>query len=91
MAQAWHNRIQTGKAKSRADLARQLGVSRAYVTQVLRLLCLAPKVREAVLALGDPMEGRIVAAHSLRYLAKLSAEGQQREIARLLGTNGHDP
>ena len=54
LAQAWHDRVQTGKAKSRADLARQLGVSRAHVTQVLRLLRMAPSVQHAVLALEIP-------------------------------------
>ena len=36
--------------------ALRLGVSRAHVTQILRLLRLAPGAQEAVSALGDPLD-----------------------------------
>ena len=87
LAQAWDDEILTGKAKSRADLARQLGVSRAHVTQVLRLLRMAPGAKEVVIAMGDPIQGRIVGAHTLRSMAGLPAEEQERRIAQLLGTS----
>ena len=66
-----------------------LGVSRAYITQVLRLLRLAPAAKEAILALGDPITGRILGAHTLRKLVSLPAEGQHREISRLLTRDCH--
>lgn len=87
LALEWKRALDEGRVNSKADLARHLGVSRAHVTQVLRLLCIAPEAKEAIVALGDSMEGRIVGGHTLRSLAKLSAEGQQREITRLLGKN----
>ena len=80
LAQAWNDQIQSGKAKSRADLARQLGVSRAHVTQVLRILKVAPNVKDLVLALGDPVEGRIVGVHGLRSMARLPTEEQEGRI-----------
>ena len=80
LAQAWQNQLDNGEVKSRADLARQLGVSRAHVTQVLRLLRLAPHAKEAVLALGDPIEGRVVGAHTLRSMASLSVKEQESKI-----------
>ena len=43
-----------GECASRADLARKLGVSRARVTQVLKLLGLAPEVLGTIAARGDP-------------------------------------
>ena len=90
LALEWQRILDDGKAKSRADLVRMLRVSRAHITQVLRLFRLAPAAKEAIfLALGDPITGRIVGAHTLRGLAKLPAEGQQREIARLLSSNSH--
>ncbi len=87
LTQAWNDQIQTDKAKSRADLAHQIGVSKAHVIQILRLLRMAPSVQEAVLALGDLIEGRIVGAHTLRSLAKFPVEEQQRRVASLIGGN----
>jgi len=90
LAQEWQQRINSGEVESRAALARQLGVSRAHVTQVLRLLQLAPQVRDAVRALGDTTEGRIVGAHTLRALARLPDEEQERQVVGLIGGNlGH--
>ncbi len=88
LAQAWQLRLDAGAVKSRADLARQLGVSRAHVTQVLRLLLIAPQARDAILSLGDPIEGRIVGVHTLRSLASLPAEEQERRIHRIIRHNG---
>ncbi|MGQ9494542.1 MAG: hypothetical protein ACUVR2_12435 [Anaerolineae bacterium] len=48
-----------------ADLARKLGVSPARVTQVLRLLNLAPEVLKAIAALGDPLPSPIVTVRRL--------------------------
>ena len=44
----YQRRIATGEAKDRADLARQLGFSRARVTQVLYLMELAPEIQRWV-------------------------------------------
>jgi len=60
LAQEWQRQIDSGEVPSRAALARELGVTRAHVTQMLRLLKLAPNVQQAVLALGDPIEGKQV-------------------------------
>lgn len=38
---------------TRADLAREMGVSRARVTQIINLLRLAPEVQERLLGLQD--------------------------------------
>ena len=88
LAQAWHDQIQTGNAKSRADLARQPGVARAYVTQVLRLLDLAPEVQQKLLSLGDPTEGLVIGAHTLRSLTKLPAMEQEARVLQLIRRNG---
>lgn len=42
-ARAWEQQIGSVIAASRVALARQLGVSRAHVTQVLSILILAPE------------------------------------------------
>ncbi|MFH1141426.1 MAG: hypothetical protein V1724_07180 [Chloroflexota bacterium] len=89
LAQEWQRLLESGAATSRADLARQLGFSRAHVTQILRLIDLAPQVKGRVLSLGDPTEGLILGAHTLRSLAKLPVEEQESRIAGMLGKNGH--
>ncbi len=62
---------------SRADLARQLGVTRARVTQMLGLLDLTPEVLEAMAALGDPLPKPIVTGRGLRSLLSLPATEQK--------------
>ena len=54
-ARDYQRRIATAEAKDRADLARQLGFSRARMTQVLYLMELVPEIQRWVEAdLGAP-------------------------------------
>ena len=48
-AHRWRRRIESGKAKSIADLAAQEGVTNAYVCRLLPLTCLAPDLVAAIL------------------------------------------
>jgi hypothetical protein len=48
-AHRWRRRIESGQAKSIADLAEQEGVTDAYVCRLLPLTCLAPDIVEAIL------------------------------------------
>lgn len=75
--------LDNGGCASRADLARQIGVTRARVTQVLGLLDLAPQVLEAIVGLGDPLSEPVVSERSLRPLLNLPAEEQGRAFAGL--------
>ncbi|MEK7270157.1 MAG: hypothetical protein AAB215_04350 [Planctomycetota bacterium] len=50
-AREWQALLDSGKAKTRADIARQEGVTRARVTQVMGLLRLPPGVQKRVLAM----------------------------------------
>ena len=84
MAQGWRQRLDDGAGSSRADLARQLGVSRARVTQVLGLLDLAPEVVDAIAALGDPFSQPIVTERLLRPFRKLTPADQKRRLAGLV-------
>ena len=45
LALDWQQRLDSGEFTTRAELARELGVTRAHVTQVLSLLHLVPEVR----------------------------------------------
>lgn len=65
LAEEWRNRMQN-KGFSKADLARELGVSRARVTQVMNILKLSKASLEDLRALGDPMSGRRMTERMLR-------------------------
>lgn len=69
---AWSIRLQERSVKCRADLAREEGVSRARVTQVLSLQGLCPEARSY---LASP-SGRVPSEAVLRQWSRLSA-GQQ--------------
>ncbi len=72
------------KYASFAALARQLGVSRARVTQVLRLLQLDPEVIETIATLGDPWDRRIVSERYLRAVLLLPGGEQRKKVQVLL-------
>jgi len=64
-----------------------MGVTRTHVTQVMQLLRLPPNLQEAVRALGDPIMGQQIRAHTLRSLIKLPHEEQERRVGELLVTS----
>jgi hypothetical protein len=76
LAREWQLALSDGKCSSRADLARELGLTRARVTQVLGLLDLAPDVVHAIAELGDPLPRPIVTERMLRPLLKLPIDAQ---------------
>ena len=48
-AHDWFAKLATGEAKSAADIARDVGLTRSYVTRVMRLAFFAPDITEAIL------------------------------------------
>ena len=80
MARGWQSRLDTDEVASRAELARELGVTRAHVTQVLGLLHLAPEAQDMALAFGDLLNGKRLGVHALRSLANLPVEQQLIKI-----------
>ena len=80
LALDWQQRLDTGEVRSRADLARQLGVTRTHVRNVLGLLHLAPDARSLILTLGDPIEGNGFGIHTLRSLLRLPVDEQISRI-----------
>ena len=66
-----------GQVKNRAPLARREGVTRARVTQIMKLLLLAPDIQEAILALPVGTPERLVTERKLRNLVDLAPEKQR--------------
>ena len=70
--------IDRGEYRDRAELARQVGFTRARITQILNLLLLAPDIQESVLGLEavdgkEPMSERV-----LREVARYECWDEQR-------------
>ena len=61
--------VGNGEVKSQADLARILGISRARVNQILRLLKLDDERIESLKEMGDPLSSQIVSERKLRQLS----------------------
>jgi len=76
--------LDRGEVASRADLARRLGISRARVTQVLGLLRLSPEVVRRLRALGDPLEGLVLAERQLRPIVRCRPMEQERRVKAIL-------
>ena len=61
-------------------MARELRVTRARVSQVLRFLRLSPEVLEGIAVLGDPLLRPIVTEHKLRPIVELLPLEQKRWV-----------
>jgi hypothetical protein len=85
LAQEWQSALDSGDFSSCADLAHKLGVSRARVTQILRLLRLDPEVVKMVAGLGDPLTSRTVTERVLRPIVSLPPEEQIRTVRCIFG------
>jgi len=58
--------IDNSQVKNQSDLARKLGISRARVTQILRLLKLNHLIIQELERLGDPLKSKIITEPMLR-------------------------
>jgi len=77
LAHHWRRLIRGGVVRDQTDLARLVGVSRARISQVMRLLDLAPDIQEAVL------DGKVDgpgAELALRRVAEEAVWGRQRKL-----------
>ena len=79
--------IRDGVVADQAELARLGHVSRARLTQIMNLLCLAPGIQEAILFLPPTVRGRdAVTEKQLRVVAGELDWGKQREMWRTCET-----
>jgi len=76
--------IDDGRAKDYADVACQLGVTRARITQVMNLLSLSPDIQATILT--EPHRVRHVTERRLRALTEaLEWHKQNKMFGQLLG------
>ena len=76
--------IDRGDYADRADAARQLGFTRARITQILDLRLLAPDLQERILDLEAVDGVEPLSARALRGLVRLEAWSDQRRDFRAL-------
>ena len=70
--------LEAPEIRSKADIAKRLGISRARVTQTINLLKLAPEIRKHVLSLSDE-EASFFTERRLRPLTQASSRETQLE------------
>lgn len=69
----WKSLLESGKVASQAEIARQEGVTRARVTQVMRMLRLAPEIQEQILAMPDGVRRPPISERMLRPFSRMIA------------------
>ena len=83
LAKEYKKMIDTGEAKTQAELARLKGISRARVTQILDLLKLDSLIIQELEKLGDLFKSKIITERMLRpYVNKSFRE--QKELLYIL-------
>jgi hypothetical protein len=85
LAREYKKMIDIGEVKSQAELARIKAISRARVTQILRLLKLDILVIRELEKFGDPLESRIITERMLRPYVNKSFR-VQKELLYILKT-----
>ena len=90
LAQEWQNRLKH-EHDAPTELARKLRVSRARVTQVMRLLRLTPAVLQRIAELGDPLPSPIITERMLRPVVALSSDEQKQWIGSILRSKVKNP
>ena len=83
LAREYKGMIDNSQAKNQSGLARKLGISRARVTQILRLLKLDSLIIQELEKLGDPLKLRIITERMLRPYVNKSFREQKEFLYNL--------
>lgn len=73
----WRRRIDAGEVRNQAEIARQEGITRARVTQVMGVLRLAPEIQEQIHALPDTSGPSTVSERNLRPIGAITNQRDQ--------------
>jgi hypothetical protein len=75
----WQALIESGEVWNQAEIARQEGITRARVTQIMAMLRLAPEIREQILSMARVVGRSSISERALRPITKLDDQGSQVE------------
>jgi len=67
----WRRQLDAAEVMNQAEIARREGITRARVTQVLRMLLLAPEIQQHILAMPRAIRRPAFTERALRPIAKL--------------------
>ena len=84
MALEWQQMLADDTTLTMAKIARNMGLSRARVTQIMNLLDLPEPIISFVAGLQKPTQIRIVSERKLRAMLELTSKPAQRRAFALL-------
>lgn len=81
----WQTLLESGRIASQADIARRKGITRARVSQVMRMLRLAPQIQEQILTMSHGICRPSISGRLLRPVTAITGcHDQVREFHRVL-------
>ncbi|MCL5884716.1 MAG: hypothetical protein M1377_05165 [Deltaproteobacteria bacterium] len=81
----WQALLESEKVASQAEIARQEGITRARVTQIMGMLRLAPEIREQILSIPNMAHRSPVTERILRPISAITdCNDQVKEYQRFL-------
>ena len=84
IALQWQRMLETRQAANRAEIARNTGISRARVTQIMNLLCLPEEILLYVAVLTAPDQLRIFSERNLRAILTIRSKAARISSFRKL-------
>jgi hypothetical protein len=94
----WQALLESGEVSNQAEIARQEGITRARVTQVMGLLRLAPEIQQHILSMPAMARRPAITERALRSIAQLQDPKDQtarfQQLAEQFGqsiTAHHSP
>ena len=82
----WQALLESGEAPTQAAIARQEGITRARVTQVMGMLRLAPEIQEHVLSMPNMVRRPAISERALRPIAQTADHRQQVSLFERLAS-----
>jgi hypothetical protein len=80
LAHTIDGRIRAGEIQDWAEAARLVGVTRARMTQIAKLLLLAPKIQEEILSLSNINQGSDAVTERALRIAVAEINWQRQEV-----------
>ncbi len=80
LAHTIDGRIRSGEIREWAEAARLVGVTRARMTQIAKLLLLAPRIQESILTLANVTQGPDPVTERALRAAAAQVDWQRQEM-----------
>lgn len=74
----WQALLESGAVANQATIARQEGITRARVTQVMGMLRLAPEIQQHILSMPNVARRPAITERALRSITQLDSSAEQK-------------